>query len=72
MPNYPLRYRCNPVPHLHNAMSNELCDKRTFNELKRVQFDYGWKWWDGPAKNRDRKSWKRRTKQRHQYRTVEF
>lgn len=70
MSNYPLRYRTNPVPHLHNAMSNELCDKRTFNELKRIQHDYDWKWWDGPTKNRDYKSWKSQSKCPHQYRIV--
>lgn len=57
------RYRNNPSPKVHNAMiACEEYDHRAFKKLKRIQREYDEKWWEGPKKNPDTKSWKRHRK----------
>ena len=60
------RYRSNPSPKVHNAMvACEKYDHRAYKKLEHVLREYYEKWWDGPKKNRDTKSWKKHRNQQY-------
>ena len=68
-------WRVCPPPRTHGSMvACEEYDRRSYKELRRVMYDYDWKWWDygRPTKSHDKGSWKTSTKRRHQYRPVEM